>query len=193
MPKSISRKDSRIAYCAFRICENDKKMSMYSTAKTLHGQLVPLNGTRQIEYYGETIQYNAVAMFNLNEDSKFIDVATKFWFKDKPIDTTLTSAEYEVTGKTEPTDGIIKVFLMSTKPNNKTLYVTYQGKVGNVTIDYDAKQKKAHIPNDFYFPFTSADTFWERKPKSVLDMENAMRISIVEITENGKNIYFENR
>ena len=132
-------------------------------------------------------------MFNLNEDSKFIDVATKFWFKDKPIDTTLTSAEYEVTGKTEPTDGIIKVFLMSTKPNNKTLYVTYQGKVGNVTIDYDAKQKKAHIPNDFYFPFTSADTFWERKPKSVLDMENAMRISIVEVTENGKNIYFENR
>ena len=193
MPKCISRKDSRTVYCAFKVCENPDRMSVYSDIKTMTCQLVSYSGTRQIDYAGQTIQYNAVALFNVDENSKFIDVATKFWFKAKPVDTTLYSGEYEVTGKAEPTDGIIKVFLMSCKQNNKTLYVAYQGNVCTVSLIYDNASKKAHLPKDFYFPFTSADVFWERKPKSIADRENALRISAIAVNENGTDIYFSER
>lgn len=193
MPKCISRKDSRKVYVAFKVCENSNRMSVYSDVKAMCCQLNPISGSRSIEYYGQTIQYNAVALFNVDENSKYIDVATKFWFKSKPVDSTLTSAEYEVTGKSKPMDGIIKVYLSECKQNNNLLYVAYQGNVCSLTINYNSEEKVAHLPKDFYFPFTSNDVFWERKPKSFSDRENTLYIRETVSDENGVTLYFAER
>lgn len=190
MPKSISKKDSRTVYCAFKVCENDKRMSVFSEVKPMICQLIPMNGTRQIEYYGQTIQYTAVAMFNVNEDSKYIDVHTKLWFKSKPTDSTLESGEYEVTGKTSATDGIITVYLTEGKRNHNTLYVDYQGNICTVDIAYDKKEKKGIIAKDCYFPFTAKNRFWERKPTSIADTANALYIYATAENESGIVLYF---
>ena len=71
MPKCISRKDSRKVYVAFKVCENSNRMSVYSDVKAMCCQLNTISGSRSIEYYGQTIQYNAVALFNVDENSKY--------------------------------------------------------------------------------------------------------------------------
>lgn len=190
MPKSISKKDSRTVYCAFKVCETDKRMSVFSEVRPMICQLIPMNGTRQIEYYGQTIQYTAVAMFNVNEDSKYIDVHTKLWFKSKPTNTTLESGEYEVTGKTSATDGIITVYLTEGKRNNKSLYVDYQNSICTINIEYDSTTKKGIIPRDMLFPFTAKNVFWERKPTSITDMTNALYIYATAENESGIVLYF---
>lgn len=190
MPKSISKKDSRTVYCAYKVCENDKRMSVFSDIVPMVCQFVQMDGRRQIEYYGKTIQYTAVALFNVNENTKYINESTKLWFKARPVDTTLYGAEYEVSGKTEPMDGIIKVYLTDGKHNHKTLFVDYQGNVCTVSIEYDSKAKKGVIPKNFYFPFTAKNTFWERKPSSILDKNGALYIYTTAENENGTVLYF---
>lgn len=193
MPKCISRKDSKQVYCAFKVCEKSNKVSVFSEPIRLCCQIINMSGTRSIEYYGQTIQYNAVALFNSDENSKYIDVATKFWLKARPNDTNNDYADYEVTGKAVETDGIIKVYLMSCKQNNRELYVAFQGNVCSLAINYDSNEKVAIIPKDFYFPFTSEDVFWERKPQTYLDRTNTLRISAVQPNENSITVYFEPR
>lgn len=191
MPKCISRKDSKQIYCAFKVCEKANRTSLFSEPVKLACQLTSMNGTRLIEYAGQTIQYNAVALFNLDENSKYIDVATKIWLKNKPNDTNNDYADYAVTGKPVPTDGIIKVYLLSCKQNNKELYVAFQGNVCTLAINYDSVNKVAVLPKDYYFPFSSADVFWERKPASLTDKTNTLQISNIIHNENNVLVYFE--
>lgn len=193
MPKCISRKDSKQVYCAFKVCEKANRVSVFSEPVKMSCQIVNMSGTRTIEYAGQTITYNAVALFNVDENSKYIDVATKFWVKTRPNDTNNDYADYEVTGKTPPTDGLIKVFLMSCKQNNREIYVAFQGNVCSLAINFDKENKTAVLPKDYFFPFTPADVFWERKPSSFTDRTNTMFISSITKGDNGIIVQFEEK
>lgn len=189
MPKRISVKDTKILYIAYKIGEIKGK-SYYNEPLPLRCQFVSFRGDKEANAYGTSFKYNAMAIVEENETSKYIDEFTKFWFGSNPVDSSIES-DYSVVRVGEPHDGLFNIYLLSKTPNTNNIWYEKDGNIYVADVQFDKSKLTVITPKNMYFPLWYTTKVWYREPENSSTTEYGMRLVDITETENFKKYVFE--
>ena len=187
MPRRVSLKDTKKFYYAYKIGK-DRQEVYYGEVIEGKGQFTDYNGTRQVNYYGETFEYNATLVLQAN--NFFIDKFTKIWLGIRPNDNK-QDATYKITGISDIKDGLFILFLKSNVPNSDTLWIEYDGKILEIDTTFDYENKIAKIPKNVYCPIDYLTKVWYNKPNDINSVEDLIKLSYKEVDGDYLVLTFE--
>ena len=186
MPKRIKNKDSKVFYYCCQIGKKNNE-AFYSEIFEGKGQFTSYDSTRFVDYYGETLDYNATLV--LQEEIKYVNNFSKIWVGKTPLDNQ-DVATHIVKGKTPVVDGLYKIYLKSNLENTHSLWIEYLGQILEITLDYDFDKKIATIPNDCFCPINILTKVWEQKPSDINDTNNQISLLYSEVSGNFMILHF---
>ncbi len=187
MPKRIRNKDCSIFYYSYQIGKKDNDI-YYGEVLEAKGQFTSYDSTKFIDYYGETLDYNATLV--LQEEVKYINNFSKIWVGKTPLDNKEV-ATHIIKGKTPVVDGLYKIYLKSNLENTHSLWIEYLGEILEITLDYDFDKKVATISNDIFCPINILTKVWEQKPDNINSIKDRINLLYSEIKGNFTIFHFK--
>ncbi len=189
MPKRLSLKDKKRIYYAYKIGEING-VSYFSDVYPLDCQFSSFRGNKSVYEYGVKLDYDATAIIEYNDETKYIDKFTKFWFGSKPIDGNSTS-DFTIVKVSDVHNGLFVVNLSSKTQNSHNIWYEVDGNIYTADVMFSKEQLKVVTPKNMFMPIWYTSKVWYREPKNADDTNNAIHLVDINETENYTEYIFE--
>ena len=189
MPKRISVKDTKQLYIAYKIGEING-VSYFNEVLPLRCQFSSFNGERVTNVCGTDFKYNAVAILEFNNVTKFIDEFTKFWYGAKPVDSNERS-DYTVVRVGELHDGLFTIYLSSKTPNSDNIWYEIDGNIYTADVVFNREKLTVTVANNMYMPIWYTTKVWYRKPEDFNSKEYGIHLVDIDNQKTYTRYIFE--
>lgn len=189
MPKRLSLKDKKTIYYAYKIGEING-VSYYSDVYSLQCQFSSFIGNKSIFEYGVRLDYDAVAIIQYNEDTKFIDKFTKFWFGNMPVDGN-SSSDFSIVKISDVHNGLFVVNLLSRVNNAHNIWYEFEDNIYTADVMFDKDNMTVTTPKNMYLPIWYNTKVWYREPEDATTTESAIHLVDINKAENYTKYKFE--
>lgn len=189
MPKRLSVKDTTTIYYALKIGEIDG-ISHYTNVLPLACQFTTHTGVRATYNYGVMLNYNATAVVEYNEQTRYINEFTKFWYGTAPNDSSEVN-DYTVVRVGEPQNGLFIIYLASVTQNADNIWYAVDDKIFLADVKFDRDELTVIIPRNQYLPIWYDTKVWYREPKSLDTTDYGLRLLDIAKEANYTRFSFE--
>lgn len=181
MPKRISVKDKTTIYYALKIGEIDG-IAHFAEVQPLECQFTTHTGVKSVYSYGTILNYNATAIIEYNESTRYINEFTRFWVGSCPDDSTKVN-DYTVVRVGEPHNGLFTVYLASVTQNAQNIWYAYHDRIllADVKIEKDDDGWYVIVPKNQFLPIWYDTKVWYREPSDLETLEYGLHL--VDISE----------
>lgn len=189
MPKRLSLKDKKTIYYAHKIGEING-VSYFGEVYSMQCQFSRFTGDKSVFEYGVRFDYDATAIIEYNDETKFIDKFTKFWFGNKPDDSNSTS-DFSIVRISDVHNGLFVVNLLSRVKNSNEIWYEIDDNIYTADVLFDKETMKITTPNNMYMPIWYDTKVWYREPITSETTEGAIHLVDIIKTKNYTEYKFE--
>lgn len=189
MPKRISVKDKKQLYIAHKL-GIIHGITYYTDIIPVDCQFSTFRGNKSIQYYGVELQYDAIAVFEINAKTINIDEFTKFWFGTIPASSQAES-DYTVVRIGAEYNGLFTVYLSSVTQNHDSIWYEVDGQIYETQVKLDKDNLKIYVPVNTYLPIWYSTRVWYEEPEDTGTTNYGMHLVDINKTENYQEFIFE--
>lgn len=189
MPKRISVKDKKLIYYAHKLGVIHG-ITYYTDVLSVECQFSTFRGNKSVQYYGTQLQYDAIAVFEVSEQTRNINEFTKFWYGTLPPSSQADS-DYTVVKIGAEANGLFTVYLSSVTQNHDNIWYEVDGQIYETQVKLDKDNLKVYVPINTYLPIWYTTRVWYEEPTDTSTTDYGMHLVDINKTENYQEFIFE--
>lgn len=146
---------------------------------------------------GNRIECDLICYADATKSVKSIDYTTAVFINEMPT-SLIKDGDYTIQHISDVNRGKITFYLKRKAVQYDSLFFNYNGQVVKFQCNFDKNNLVAYVPKNKILPFNEEDVVWSRKPTSVNDSKNRIKLiseSIVgydTLSAKFKKVVFEN-
>ena len=182
----IPKKDSKPFLVKFAIGVDDsngnKKTIYEDNWTTVYGLISEPDGSNQKYVYGREFNFDKTIVVNATATTRRIKSNTEFLLENMPTDT-FSGGDYTISRIFPEYNGERMIGLSKKESVNiPKLYFIYNDQILFYQLNFDKDTLTGYVNVNEVLPFSVGDYVWTRKPSSVDDTNNRLRLTQTTIT-----------
>lgn len=171
---------------------DDTPMPLYGDLMTVYGKVIDKGGIIVDEATGLNFEYDRAVIFNINEQTKFINAHTAIYIDEMPT-VVFEKGDYTIERISPITLNTFTVYL--NKKNDiklPKLYFEKNGTIYETQFNYDKSTNIGYMPYNKQIPFDETSNIWNRKVSNISSTVGKIRlVSISEVNNKHTKLVFE--
>lgn len=165
---------------------------LYGDLETVYGKVIDKGGIIVDEATGLNFEYDRAVIFNVNEQTKFINAHTAIYIDEMPT-VVFDKGDYTIERISPIALNTFTVYL--NKKNDIKLpkiYFAKDGKIYETQFNYDKTTNIGYMPYNKKIPFDNNSSIWNRKVNNIDSTVGKIRlVSIENISKKHIKLVFE--
>lgn len=188
MPRRNQEKDKRTVYIAHRYGFDKNGNEIYGNPIEQRAVVSLYSGNSEDDRFGTDHNYSFRILFDVNSETKYINLNTRIWLNTTPINST-DKPDCEISKEPEFADGQVLVSCNSTSVNETEFFYEYEGRVLSFVAKDDLENNRFFTNANVYLPIDNETKMWYLEPADIYDDYGTM--TLINKTERYNIIEYE--